>query len=109
MEVEELKQFEDAQFLVMSGFYDQLPFAEIRLQPMRGNNLDIYVTKDDFESIPYPDRDNFVTSIGQGWCANVSNYFLPVVKIKDIRTGAIMDKCSCFYSYLLPQIWSDRK
>ena len=74
--------------------------SDVRLEPRRANNLEIYLKKTSFESVPYPDRDEFVTTTGKAWCDNTgeaSHIFLPSVKIRDIRTGEELASYSCVH------------
>jgi len=72
----------------------------LRIEPRRGDNLEIYLRKDDFESVPYPDRADFVKAIGKAWCDNTGedwHWLLPSVYMKDIRTGEELASHSCVF------------
>jgi hypothetical protein len=73
----------------------ELPYAETRLEYLEGSNLNIYIKRSDFESIPFPDRAEAATRIGIAWCDIVDKVYLPSVKIRDIRTGEQLAKYSC--------------
>jgi hypothetical protein len=73
-------------------------WKNVRLEPRGGNNLEIYLPTDEFESVPYPDRDGFVARVGRAWCENTgpgSHIFLPSVKFRDIRTGDHLASYHC--------------
>jgi hypothetical protein len=72
-----------------------LPHAYPRIDQMQGGNLDIYLSKHDFQEVDYPDRAQFVKAIGETWCAGIDCSFLPAVQFRDIRTGEILDTYSC--------------
>lgn len=77
--------------------------AALRIEPRGGNNLVIYLRKTDFETVPYPDRAEFVTAVGKAWCNNTgedSHWLLPSVYISDIRTGNELATYDCVH-------WSD--
>jgi hypothetical protein len=71
------------------------PDAEPRLEFLEGANLNIYVTRQQFETIPFPDREDAVELIGKAWCKNVEHTYLPVVCLRDIRTGEEFASYSC--------------
>ena len=80
----------------ISGFRGLELLPEVR----GGNNLEIYLPKTTFESVPYPDRGDFVKAIGQAWCQNTYDtgdgwLFLPSVKLRDIRTGEQLASYNC--------------
>src|SRR3989442_1044151 len=70
---------------------------EIRLKP-DGGDLKVYVAKSDFESIAYPDHEEFLTSAGKVWCGRNAEGVLPSLSIYDIRTGEKFGKYSCTLS-----------
>ena len=70
-------------------------FTQMRLEPLGGDNLVIYLLRRDFESVPYPDREQFVSRIAESWCESVGQLFFPSVKFRDIRSGASLGSYSC--------------
>lgn len=86
-----------------------LPRAKARVQPYRGNNMRIYMKKGEFESVAYPDRAEFVASLGKTWCKNVDSFwFLPSVYIHDIKSGKELASYSCTLRYAaLKRRWWD--
>jgi hypothetical protein len=65
------------------------------LVPMRDDGLDIFLTRSSFESVPYPDRDNFTLAVADLWCGNISSGFLPSVRFRDIRSGKVLTRHLC--------------
>lgn len=93
---------------VVSPLVTWLPSGtEIRFEPLRGNNLDIYLSDESFEAVPFPDRKEFVRDVGEAWCdstgarsqslfsARYSHFFLPSVRIRDIRSGDKLASYNC--------------
>jgi hypothetical protein len=72
-----------------------LPEAAPRLEFLQGGNLEIYLTRHEFEVVPYPDRADVVQRIGEAWCKKVEHTYLPVVRLRDIRTGEEFGSFSC--------------
>ena len=52
-------------------------YVEIRLEALGGDSLEIYIRRSDFESVAYPDRKEFVSSVAKAWCERVKQDFLP--------------------------------
>ena len=78
------------------------PGAEIRLDPRFGENLRLYISRNHFENVPYPDRSEFVERIGKAWCSNIQQtYFLPGLSVRDLRNADKLASYNCF----LPQLW----
>jgi len=52
----------------------------------------IYITKDNYEYIPYPDRKAVVEIIGETWLddPSVKMLHLPKVQLRDIKTGEVL-------------------
>lgn len=72
----------------------------LRIEPRGGNNLIIYLRNEDFDSVPYPDREEFNKAIGKAWCDNTgkdSHWLLPSVYMEDIRTGEELARYSCVF------------
>jgi hypothetical protein len=65
---------------------------------MQAENMNIYVAKKDFESIPYPDRKEAISRIGKSWGDFTHWYFFPSVQIRDIRTGDVLADYSCNFN-----------
>lgn len=74
------------------------PSSVLRIEPREGNNLFIYLRTKDFEIVPYPDRDDFVRTLGKAWCTSAgegSHWLLPSIYIYDIRTGGPLARHNC--------------
>jgi hypothetical protein len=101
--LEDLSKASDARTKVSSLFMASVPSGEIRLQQHGGFNLDIWIRQHDIESVPYPDRKNFIQRIGQSWCEDskvkTESVFLPSVQIRDVRTGKEWASYSCTLSH----------
>ena len=66
-----------------------------RLELMKAQNLDIYLGRDEFQSVPYPDRSESVARVGRVWCKQVEHTFLPAVRFRDIATGSTLASYGC--------------
>ncbi len=87
---------------VRTETFKSFPGAEIRLEPRFGENLKLYISRNHFESVPYPDRPELVARIGKAWCSNIQQtYFLPSLSVRDMRNA---DKLAS-YNCVLPQLW----
>ncbi|HLG44078.1 MAG TPA: hypothetical protein VI337_03595 [Nitrospirales bacterium] len=71
------------------------PAAYPRLELLKGQNLDIYLSKDEFHSVPYPDRSEVVATVGRTWCKKVEHTFLPAIRFRDITTGSVLASYGC--------------
>jgi len=92
----DLAKVQKAKHAVELQIAAQLPNADILFKPLKGSNVDICLAKSSFESIAYPDREDFVSEVGKSWCDHVEHTFMPSVKIKDIANGETMGKYNCF-------------
>jgi hypothetical protein len=59
----------------------------------------VYINKNNYMRIPYPDRKATNESIANAWCKDkaVPTYFFPEVQIRDIRTGDTLASKSCVF------------
>ena len=98
-----------AAFLVGLEITALIPEAQPRIEPYVGNNLKIFITKENFESVPYPDRKDFVSKVGKTWCNSVDSFWLlPSVYIRDIKSGKELASYSCTLRYAqLKKSWRD--
>lgn len=61
----------------------------------KDDGLDIFISRPSFESVPYPDRDSFVSAIADIWCSQISSALLPTVRFRDIRSGETLSTTWC--------------
>jgi hypothetical protein len=75
--------------------------ASIRFDERRAGNAVVYIDRDEFEAIPFPDRPAFMRAAASAWCLNLDhrtpwNYvFLPSVNLRDIKTGKGLADYKC--------------
>ena len=67
------------------------------LAPKFDSSLDVYVNRDAYESVSYPDRDELVIAVADIWCNQVSSDLLPVVSFRDVRTGSTFLSKRCLF------------
>jgi len=67
------------------------------LGPKFDGGLDIFINRETFESVPYPDRDELAAAISDIWCNQVSYALLPVVHFRDIQTGSTLLTGHCAF------------
>lgn len=83
-----------------SSVMAQVPTAQIRLEQKGGFNLTVWMS--DFESVLYPDRKQFLQTVGQLWCEDKDIggglVFLPSVEVRDIKDGKKLASYSCALS-----------
>ena len=87
---------------VRTETFKSFPGAEIRIDPRFGENLKLYISRNHFENMPYPDRSELVARIGKAWCSNIQQtYFLPSVSVRDLHNADKLGSYNC----ILPQLW----
>ena len=80
---------------VQTALWTYLPSADPRLELMKGNNLDIYVSRSSFEDVAFPDRPSVIENVGKAWCGRVTHVFMPTVQLRDVKSGKVMASYSC--------------
>lgn len=65
------------------------------VERMGAENVDIYMTRGEFESIPYPDRKDALKAIGRTWDPFTRWYYFSSVQFRDIHSGKVMASYSC--------------
>jgi hypothetical protein len=61
-------------------------------------NVRVYIPRESWERVPYPQRDAAAKTIGLAWCkalGSEANSFATVVSIRDIRSGEEMAYSRC--------------
>jgi hypothetical protein len=71
--------------------------AETILVPLFDGSLDIFVNRKNFETVPYPDRDELAAAISDMWCRQVSSFLLPAVHFRDVQTGSTLATRGCAF------------
>jgi hypothetical protein len=84
-----------AEAAVRVAFADAYPAVVPRYELLKDSGLDIYITRQQFESVPFPDRETVVRNIGSAWCDHVSHVRLPEVRLRDVRTGEEFGTFGC--------------
>ena len=59
--------------------------VETILVPKSDGSLDMFINRAAFESVPYPDRNEFAAAISDIWCNQVSTFLLPAVASETFR------------------------
>jgi hypothetical protein len=79
-----------------------LAFGDLdtRIEPREGANIRLYLSKSTFESMPFPDRESVVETLGRQWCDGVNGAFLPVFSIHDIRDGKELARYGCTWHHV---------
>jgi uncharacterized damage-inducible protein DinB len=77
-----------------------VPQKRVRAVPNYGSAVDLFISRLDFESVPYPDRTKFVEEVGQAWCKNANKslaakVFENPVDFRNIVDGDDLAHCSC--------------
>jgi hypothetical protein len=96
MDYADVKSHHDAMAQVSSEVqFHLVDTSNMVLVPLLDGGLDVFVTRSSFESVPYPDRDDFTLAIADIWCQNISSAFLPSIRFRDIRSGAVIARKLC--------------
>lgn len=72
-----------------------------RLEVKTDYSVIVYISKSNYEHIPYPDRKIVLNEIGGVWCGDKNVYILhlPKVQLRDIKTGETLATYRCFGTY----------
>ena len=68
---------------------------EFRIVRMSSENIDIFISRKDFETVSYPDRKDVIAQIGRSWGAFADWYCFASVRIRDVATGKVFADYSC--------------
>jgi hypothetical protein len=74
-----------------------VPPESLRLEAMQADNLEIFLAKGDLQRIAFPDRAGVLRRVGEAWCKGAEPWFLPTLRMRDIRTGERLGKYSCVF------------
>jgi ethanolamine ammonia-lyase large subunit len=100
-DLEDDQKATEARAMIQSQFALRLPEStDIRLHQKGGFNLDVFIERRAFESVPYPDRAGFIETAGKAWCDHVEQAMLPSLTVRDIRTGQNLASYNCVLSHV---------
>lgn len=74
--------------------------SHVRIEPRWGGNVRVYVRKDIFENLDFPDREDLLKKLGMTWFNTVNCSYLPVLSVHDIRTGKKLASTGWLHSTL---------
>ena len=83
--------------------------VDVRLELRRGSNIRIYISRQQYESIPYPDRAAVIDEIGYAWFSQtgfMASLFVPSVYIRDVHTGEQLDSRNSLWMWIKKVIGS---
>jgi hypothetical protein len=75
------------------------PTASVRLNQIGGENLEVWISQKEFESVAYLDRKTLMDLVGKQWCEKVSISKCPTVVVRNEKTGANLAIYHCMFSY----------
>jgi hypothetical protein len=91
-----------ARDLVYKQFSERLTDADIRIEQRDGLNLEVWLSRSSFESLPYLGRKEFLDSVGKDWCDQPSRWsvtnFLPSITVRDAQNGKNLAVHHCLFS-----------
>lgn len=65
----------------------------------RADNLDLFVDKEEFKKLLFPNREEFVRRLGSSWCESQSLVsrlvFRPSVRFRDLSSGETLASYAC--------------
>jgi hypothetical protein len=76
-----------AREMVSAEFAKSFPGVEIRVPQGSGFGLQIWMSRGDFVSMAFPDRQTFLEAVGKRWCAWIDPWTLRSIVVSDMRTG----------------------
>jgi hypothetical protein len=80
----------------------------IRFDLRGGDNLVLYMRREAFQSVDFPDRPTAVRTVGKRWCAGVPWNLMPSVAIRDLQTGESLADYSCVFGDLRDAVVSGK-
>ena len=97
---ESLVRSDEAASLAATTLSNALRGHTVRVDRRFGDNLNLYLSKNAFELMPDPARDEVVRKVGKSWCNNADYPWLPRVAIYDIATGTRLAAHHCVFEEL---------
>lgn len=66
---------------------EAFPGSNPRFEFFEGDNTDVYVPREAFEAIPFPDREKTMRQLCTAWAHRVDASYWPVLRIRDMKNG----------------------
>jgi hypothetical protein len=73
----------------------EFPLSTFELKRTGSDDLDLFLSRKDVESVPFPDRAELFSRLGLAWCVDSKRLVFPSVRFRDLRTGATFGEYSC--------------
>jgi hypothetical protein len=80
-------------------FASQSVEDELRLNQIGGENLEVWISQKQFESVAYLDRKTLMDAVGKQWCDTAGITKCPTVVVRDEKTGKNLAIYHCMFSY----------
>jgi hypothetical protein len=74
------------------------PTAAIELKQLGGFNLEVWISKKEFESISYLDRKTLLETVGKPWCDKFGGWKCPTITVRDDKGGKELGAYHCLFS-----------
>ncbi|HEY3349405.1 MAG TPA: hypothetical protein VGM13_06505 [Thermoanaerobaculia bacterium] len=76
------------------------PSSPVEVRSKGGDDADVFLTRKDLESVPFPDREMLLARIGAAWCPKNSSALSrwaanSKVRFRDIKSGATFGEFGC--------------
>ncbi len=68
-----------------------------QLEVRQDYSLHVYIPKENYSKVNYPDMDSVIAEISAIWCSNkgINSWYLPKVLYRDIKTGEELKVYRC--------------
>jgi hypothetical protein len=80
------------------GSYDNYADADVRVVQPGWGKLEAWVPGKDFKDMDYLDRKTLVESAGREWCGEASAWLLPLMTVRDLKSGKSLAVFHCLLS-----------
>lgn len=80
----------------LSAWY---PNATIELKKLGGFNLEVWISKQEFETISYLERKQLLETVGSAWCDRFGDWKCPTMVVRDDKAGKDLATYHCLFRY----------
>jgi hypothetical protein len=95
----ELETAADARAAIVKTLSQSYPTADVQVKQLGGFNLELWISKKNFESISYLDRKGVLETVGRGWCESYGGWECPTITVRDEKSGKELGSYHCLFSY----------
>ncbi len=100
VDARDVSKMDEDRSRIAAGFSGTFRTPNVRVEQLRGFDVEVWVPLHDFDSVNYLDRKALIEQSGGQWCDNAdSDWLFPTLTVRDAKTGKNLAVFHCLFRY----------